>query len=31
LTCLGFNLNSEKFGGSTLLSISCGKMCLLIS
>jgi hypothetical protein len=25
------NLNLGNFGGSTLLSISCGEMCLLVS
>jgi hypothetical protein len=31
LTCLGLNLNPEIFCDSTLLSVSCGEMCLLIS
>jgi hypothetical protein len=31
LTCLDLNLNPKNLGGSTLLSVSCEEMCLLIS
>jgi hypothetical protein len=31
LACLGLNLNLGNFGGSTLLSISCGETHLFIS
>jgi hypothetical protein len=31
LTCLGLNLNLGNFGGSILLSIWHGEMCLLAS
>jgi hypothetical protein len=31
LTCLGLNLNPRNFGGSTLLYVSCGETCLLVS
>jgi hypothetical protein len=31
LTCLGLNLNPGNLGTPTLLSISCGEMCLLVS
>jgi hypothetical protein len=31
LTCLGLNSNPEGFGGSTLPSILCEELCLLVS